>query len=158
MPRSASVASSALAVLLVALFAATAWAAFWPLPSEPGELVYVVPPGTSARIKAGERLSVLPATVRLTLGVQDVLVVRNEDDATHQLGPILLAPRQTYRIPFRRVMKYQYACTLHSGGQLVIVVENTPAPGWERFRWRLASYVGRLTGDSAHAEGRSTPQ
>jgi hypothetical protein len=139
--------------LLGALAIALALAgAFAPLPAKPGERVYVVPPGTAGKLVRGEHLEIVPAEIRLTLGVEDVLVIRNEDDTQHQVGPIILLPQQTYRIPFRRPFRYQYACTLHRSGQLAIIVENAPGPGWDRLRWRLARYVGSLTGQPAVAD------
>ena len=86
----------------VLALAATAWAAFWPLPTGARTVTYVIPPGTAARLKAGEPVSVLPSPIHLTVGVRDVLVISNDDDAIHQAGPIILGPRQIYRIPFRR--------------------------------------------------------
>jgi hypothetical protein len=41
---------------------------------------------------------VLPSPIHLTLGVRDLLVLTNDDVAVHQLGPVILGPRQTYRI------------------------------------------------------------
>ncbi|MBI4638807.1 MAG: hypothetical protein HY727_20925 [Candidatus Rokubacteria bacterium] len=128
----------ALGALAALVLGVAGWAAFAPFVSGSRELSYVIPEGTATRQKADASFAVLPSTIRLTLGVQDVLIVRNEDDATHQLGPILLAPRQTYRIPFRTPSRFQYACSLHSSGQLTIVVEPTPRIGAERLLWRLA--------------------
>jgi hypothetical protein len=45
---------------------------------------------------------VLPSPIHLTLGIRDVLVLTNDDEVIHQVGPIILGSRQTYRIPFRR--------------------------------------------------------
>lgn len=125
------------AVLVIAL-AAAAWAAFAPLPAGARTLTFVIPPGTAARLKAGEPLAVLPSRIHLTVGVRDVLVLTNDDDTIHQVGPIILGSRQTYRIPFRRAGRFQYACSLHAGGALDLVVAPEPAAGLARLRWRLA--------------------
>src|SRR5215467_7717932 len=144
-------------VVVVALGAAAA-VAFAPLPSASSDLVYVIPAGAGAKLQRGETLNILPPVVRLTLGVQDVLVIDNNDQVAHQVGPIILQPNQTYRIPFHRPVKYQYACTLHASGQLTIVAEPTPPAGWERLRWRLARYLGALAAEPTTAEAARAPR
>ncbi|HTG10442.1 MAG TPA: hypothetical protein VK746_06560 [Candidatus Eisenbacteria bacterium] len=135
-------AVAALAVLALAL-AAAAWAAFAPLPGGSHALTFVIPPGTAARLKAGEPLTVLPSPIHLTVGVRDVLVLTNDDDAVHQVGPIILGSRQTYRIPFRRPGQFQYACSLHAAGTLTLVIAPAPAAGLDRLRWRLDRLIAR---------------
>jgi hypothetical protein len=130
------------AVVTFAL-AAVAWAAFAPLPTGSRELTFVIPPGTAARLKEGALLSVLPSPVHLTVGIRDVLVITNDDDVVHQVGPIILGPRQTYRIPFRRPGRFQYACSLHAAGTLTLLVDAQPGPGLERLRWRLDQITAR---------------
>ena len=130
------VALGATAVVVLAL-AAAAWAAFAPLPTTSRELAYLIPPGTAARVKAGAPFTVLPSPVHLTLGVRDILVLTNDDEVIHQLGPVILGPRQTYRIPFRQPGRFQYACSLHASGSLTLVIEPAPTAGLARLRWRL---------------------
>jgi hypothetical protein len=125
------------ATVVVLTLAAAAWAAFAPLPTSSRELAYVIPPGTAARVKAGAPLTVLPSPIHLTVGIRDTLVLTNDDEVIHQLGPVILGPRQTYRIPFRRPGRFQYACSLHAAGTLTLVIEPAPAVGLERLRWRL---------------------
>ena len=76
----------------------------------------MIPPGTAARLKAGEPLNVLPSPIHLTVGVRDVLVITNDDEAIHQVGPIILGSRQTYRIPFRRPGHVQVQLLAPRGG------------------------------------------
>jgi hypothetical protein len=135
-------AVAVLGVLALAL-AAAAWAAFAPLPGGSHALTFVIPPGTAARLNAGEPLTVLPSPIHLTVGVRDVLVLTNDDDAVHQVGPIILGSRQTYRIPFRRPGQFQYACSLHAAGTLTLVIAPAPAAGLDRLRWRLDRLIAR---------------
>jgi hypothetical protein len=128
-----------LAGALVVLVLAAAWLAFAPLPAGSREMVFVIPPGTRAGTALGRPVDLLPAEIHLTLGVRDVLVLTNDDSAVHSVGPIVLASRQTYRIPFRRAGRFQYACSLHAAGRLTIVVTPEPPVGLERLRWRLTS-------------------
>jgi hypothetical protein len=101
------------------------------------------PARTAARLKAGEPLTVLPSPIHLTVGVRDVRVLTNDDDAIHQVGPIILGSRQTYRIPFRRPGNFQYACSLHAAGTLTLVIAPAPAAGLDRLRWRLDQLIAR---------------
>jgi hypothetical protein len=80
--------------------------------------------------------------MRFTLGIRDVLVLRNEDDAAATFGPIRLEPGQTYRVPFRTPMTIQFACSVHREGEVAIVVSAPPPPGWDRLRWRVVNLLG----------------
>jgi hypothetical protein len=122
-----------MALTLVAL-GGLGWAALAPVEAAPGEELFEIPPGTSARRLAGEDLAVLPQTIRLD--VNDVLVLRNEDQAPHIFGPTLIMPGQTFRLPFRTAATYSFMCTAHANGQLNVIVRPAPAAGWERLRWR----------------------
>ncbi len=104
----------------------------------------MIPPGTAARLKAGEPFNVLPSPIHLTVGVRDVLVLTNDDEAVHQVGPIVLGSRQTYRIPFRRPGRFQYACSLHASGTLNLVIAPEPGAGLGRLGWRLDQLIERL--------------
>lgn len=136
-------AALALVASLVCVAAALGWAAMAPLPARGHALTFVIPPGTAARLRAGEAVTVLPSPIHLTVGVRDVLVLTNDDEAAHQLGPIVLGSRQTYRIPFRKPGRFQYACSLHAAGSLSLVIDPPPAPGLDRLRWRLGQLTGR---------------
>ncbi len=127
------------ALLVAILVLGGAIAAFAPLPSGPREIIYVIPKGTAAQRAAGDAPTILPARMRFTVGVRDVLVLRNDDDAPASFGPVLLAPGQTYRIPFRAPAEFQLACSLHREGAVGVVVRAEPTPGWPRFTWRLAT-------------------
>lgn len=127
--------------ILLALFVpgVLAWAALGPVGTASREALFEIPPGTSERRLAGEDLAILPQTIRL--GVNDVLVLRNADAAPHVFGPTLIMPGQTFRLPFTQAATYSFLCTAHANGQLNVIVQPPPSPGWERLRWRW----GRLT-------------
>jgi hypothetical protein len=136
-------AAIAAAIALVIALGALVWGAFAPLPATGAAVSFVIPPGAAARLKAGEPLTILPSPIFLTVGVRDVLVVTNDDEAIHQVGPIILGSRQTYRIPFRKPGRFQYACSLHATGTLSLVIAPPPAAGLERLRWRLDQLTSR---------------
>jgi hypothetical protein len=136
-----AIAGGAAVAVLVAL--AAGWAALAPLPDGPREVVYVIPKGTAVRQALGMRPAVLPDVMRFTVGVRDVLVLRNEDDAVATFGPVRLEAGQTYRVPFRAPAQFQLACSAHADGQVGIVVTAAPERGWRRVRWRLLNLIGR---------------
>ena len=131
-------------VLALLLLGGLGWAALAPLPAGSREELFEIPPGTSARRIAGEELAILPQTIRLTLGRNDVLALRNADAAPHIFGPTLVMPGQTFRLPFTRASTYSFQCTAHADGQLNVIVEPAPAPGWQRLQWRWRRLTGTL--------------
>lgn len=86
---------------------------------------------------AGDHVDVLPQTIRLTLGVKDVLVFKNSDSAPHIFGPTLIMPGQSFKLPFSLASTYSFQCTAHAHGQLNIIVDPEPAAGLRRLRWRF---------------------
>ncbi len=119
--------------------AALAWAACAPLSAPSRDYLFEIPKGTWARRMAGEKIDILPATITLTLGVRDVLLLRNSDTVPQIFGPVLIMPGQDFRLPFAQVSENQFDCTAHASGQMSVIVEAAPAPGWQRLRWRLAN-------------------
>lgn len=89
------------------------------------QLVYVIPPGTSARLQAGEKIDVLPATIRLALDAQDTLVIRNDDSEPVTVGVFRLEAGQQLQQKFTQPGTYKLICSAHSSGELQIVVERT---------------------------------
>ena len=118
-----------------------AWAAFTPVTAEDRDQVFEIPKGTWARRMAGDKVEILPSEVRLTLGVKDVLVLRNRDDVPQVFGPTLMMPGQSFRLPFEMASSYTFACTAHASGQMTVTVEPGPAPGWERLAWRTRALM-----------------
>jgi hypothetical protein len=131
-------------VLAVLSIGGLAWAALAPVEAASRDELFEIPRGTSARRLAGEHLEILPQTIRLTLGLNDVLVLRNSDEAPHIFGPALIMPGQTFRLPFSQASTYSFQCTAHADGQLNVIVEPEPAPGWKRLRWRVGSVTHRV--------------
>ena len=140
-----------------ALLAVTTWAAF--APARPGaskDELFVIPKGTWAgrmAQPAGEKKEILPDRIRLTLGIRDVLVLRNDDDVPQIFGPTLMMPGQSLRLPFRTVSENQFVCTAHASGQMTVVVDPAPDNPWRRLRWRVLEALRRIAatarGDAA---------
>lgn len=115
----------------------TAWASLTPVTSTSNEQVFEIPRGTWAERMSGNPVEILPDEIRLTLGVRDVLVLKNSDDVPQMFGPTLMMPGQSFRLPFDQASEYQFACTAHASGQMTITVEPFPATPWARLRWRV---------------------
>lgn len=111
----------------LALVAAAAWAALAPLryPTRERDLVFAHGAGP------------VPAEVRLTLGVRDVLLLRNRDAAPHVFGQVLVLPGHVFRLPFEQAGDFVYACDAAPGRFVTVRVGNHPDPGWARLAWRL---------------------
>jgi hypothetical protein len=124
------------ASLLAGVLACAAWAAFAPVRFDSREEVFEIPKGTWARRMAGQKVEILPQRIRLTLGVRDVLLLRNRDDVPQVFGPTVMMPGQSFRLPFEVASTYSFACTAHLSGQMLIVVDPEPNTPWQRLRWR----------------------
>lgn len=126
-------------LLVAALLGGLAWASLAPITSPTRDELFEIPAGTYARRMAGDRVEVLPDTLRLTLGVRDVLLLRNLDAVPQVFGPALIMPGQSFRLPFEVASTYSFACTAHASGAMNVIVEPSPEMGWPRLRWRAAS-------------------
>jgi hypothetical protein len=133
-----------LLALLLALSAALGWAAFAPLAPASRDELFEIPRGTYARRMAGDKVEILPDTIRLTLGVKDVLLLKNLDEVPQIFGPVLIMPGQSFRLPFELASTYSFACSAHASGQMSVIVAPTPARGWETLRWRAQDLIKRL--------------
>jgi hypothetical protein len=121
-----------------------AWAALAPIPAGARDELFEIPRGTWARRMAGDRIEILPDTIRLTLGVRDVLLLRNLDDVPQVFGPVLIMPGQSFRLPFEVASTYSFACTAHASGQMSVIVDPGPEPGWDLLRWRAKHLTREL--------------
>jgi hypothetical protein len=116
---------------------ATAWATLTPIPAQSRDVIFEIPKGTWARRMAGNKIEILPSRIRLTLGLKDILVLKNSDEVPQVFGPTLMMPGQSFRLPFAVASDYQFACTAHASGQMTVIVEPKPESGWARLGWRL---------------------
>jgi hypothetical protein len=123
-------------VLLALVLAALAWAALAPIAPATRDELFEIPAGTWARRMAGDKVEILPDTIRLTLGANDVLLLKNRDDVPQVFGPVLIMPGQSFRLPFEVASTYNFACTAHASGQMNVIVAPGPSRGWETLSWR----------------------
>ncbi|MDT8896698.1 hypothetical protein QYE77_00335 [Thermanaerothrix sp. 4228-RoL] len=79
--------------------------------NEPRVIEIVIPAGTARQIAMGGPGPALPSMI-FTAG--DVLMVRNEDEVSHQLGPLWIPPGSTASLNLDRPNAYSMACTFQS--------------------------------------------
>ena len=133
----------ALGLVLGLVLAAVAWTALAPLAMASRDELFEIPRGTYARRMAGDKVDILPDTIHLTLGANDVLLLRNQDEVPQIFGPTLIMPGQSFRLPFEVASTYSFACTAHASGQMSVVVAPRPEPGWELLRWRVQRWKNK---------------
>lgn len=134
-------ASWVLVVVGAGVVGALAWVGFTPIHSASRDQIFEIPKGTWTRRMAGNKVEILPDHIRLTLGIRDILVLKNRDDVPQIFGPTLMMPGQSFRLPFEQAAEYQFACTAHASGQMTIVVEPHPQTPWARIRWRVRELI-----------------
>jgi hypothetical protein len=135
--------SLVLAITAAGLGGVGIWLAVAPIHSRSRDHVFEIPQGTWARRMSGDKVEILPDHIRLTLGVRDVLVLRNHDDVPQIFGPTLMMPGQSFRLPFEQAAEYQFACSAHASGQMTITVYPYPATPWARLVWRTRALLER---------------
>ena len=129
----------------IAVLAAFTWAGFAPIHVASREKLLEIPKGTYARRMSGDRVEILPENIRLTLGLEDILLLRNLDEVPQVFGPTIMMPGQSFRLPFERAAEYQFVCTAHVSGQLTILVEEEPVMPWQKIRWRLSQWLENMS-------------
>jgi hypothetical protein len=92
-------------------------------PSEraPQEVELVIPQGTAARIEAGEAITSIPDEIVFVLG--DTLVVKNNDDVDHQLGPVWIPARSSASLLMEVPERLAYTCSFQPSQYLGLVVK-----------------------------------
>jgi len=124
--------------------AALVWSAFAPIHTASRDEVFVIPKGTWARRMSGDKVEILPDHIRLTLGIRDVLVLRNRDEVPQIFGPTLMMPGQSFSLPFAQASEYTFSCTAHISGQMTIIVDPYPANPWARIAWHARELLSEL--------------
>ena len=124
-------------------------ASLWPVTFASREELFDIPKGTFARHMAGNHHDLLPSEIDLVVGIHNVLWLKNSDNVPQIIGPTLLMPGQSLRIPFTRPSDNYFNCTAHSNGQLLVLVEADPAWPWERLSWRVRRLLKSLSPPSS---------
>jgi hypothetical protein len=86
----------------------------------PQRIEFVIPEGAAARVRAGEAVPSIPAKAVFVAG--DVLALRNDDTANHQVGPFWIPAKTTITVPLERASTFKYLCTIHPSGYIGLEV------------------------------------
>ncbi len=91
--------------------------------SRPEEPTYsfLIPAGSGDRIEQGEALDILPR--ELVAELNETVIIVNEDDEAHILGPWFVGPGETLRQRFTTVGTFEDSCSVHPSGRFTVVVE-----------------------------------
>ena len=89
-------------------------------PEEP-TYSFVIPAGAGDRIEQGEPLDILPR--ELVAQLDETIIIVNEDDQAHLLGPWFVGAGETLRQRFTTEGVFEDKCTVHPSGQFTVVVE-----------------------------------
>jgi hypothetical protein len=125
---------------VIAALTVLGYAGFAPIHVPSHDELFEIPNGTYARRMRGDKVEILPAQIRLTLGLNDVLLLRNLDNVPQVFGPTIMMPGQSFRLPFERASRYDFACTAHASGQMTILVEDEPVMPWSKIHWRMREW------------------
>jgi hypothetical protein len=137
MSRARSVSWALVGAALLAL----AWSGFAPIHLDSRDKLFEIPQGTYARRMAGDKVDILPAKIRLTLGLDDVLLLRNLDEVPQIFGPTLMMPGQSFRLPFEKPGEHQFECSAHTSGQMTVLVDPEPRWPWQKILWRTRHWL-----------------
>ena len=87
---------------------------------EPGIIELVIPAGTGDLVRAGEAPPDIPKDMRFVVG--DTLQVVNEDDESHQVGPLWIPARTTASLRMETEENYLYECSFQTGSYMGVTI------------------------------------
>lgn len=79
----------------------------------PQQIELVIPRGTAELIERGEETPAILKEITFVAG--DILIVRNQDIASHQLGPIWVPPGSSGVLTLDSPNSYQLSCSFQPG-------------------------------------------
>ncbi len=93
----------------------------------PKTIQLVIPAGTAERVAAGEDVPAIPEEMVFVLG--DTLQVKNEDNVTHQLGPIWVPPGTTGSLLMEQAENLAFSCSFATSRYLGLDVRQPTTLG-----------------------------
>ena len=80
-----------------------------------------IPAGTAEKVAAGEPVPAIPTEMVFVLG--DVLVVNNQDDVPHELGPLFVPAGSSASLPMDRADNFALNCSFSASNYLGLEVK-----------------------------------
>jgi hypothetical protein len=102
---------------------------------EPRRVEIVIPNGTAQKIASGQSEPSIPNQLTLTEG--DILVIKNEDLVSHQLGPVWVPPQSSGVMQLGGANDYAYTCSFQPSQYEGINVQQRLTT-WMRFQGMIA--------------------
>lgn len=88
---------------------------------EPGIIELVIPAGTGALVRTGEAPLDIPRDMRFVVG--DTLTVLNEDNESHQLGPLWIPAKSSASLKLDKEENLIVDCSFQAGSYMGITVQ-----------------------------------
>jgi hypothetical protein len=88
--------------------------------SADADYLFTIPVGAGEALDRGEPLEILPAELEVKVG--EVIVIVNEDDRGHLVGPFFVGGGETLRQKFSSPGTFIGECTVHPSGQITLEV------------------------------------
>jgi len=79
----------------------------------PREVVLDIPPGTAEQVARGEQQPSIPENMVFVVG--DVLVVKNEDNVDHKLGPLWIPANSSAQLSLDQEQNTAFECSFQPG-------------------------------------------
>ena len=79
----------------------------------PKVIELVIPLGTAERVARGETPPTIPDSMTFVVG--DTLLVKNNDTANHELGPLWIPAGSSAKLSLDAVQSYAYSCSFQPG-------------------------------------------
>ena len=79
----------------------------------PREIVLTIPAGTSAQVARGEQPPSIPENMTFVVG--DLLVVRNDDEVDHKLGPLWIPANSSAQLSLDEEESLAFECSFQPG-------------------------------------------
>ena len=92
----------------------------------PREIVLTIPAGTSKQVARGEQPPSIPENMTFVVG--DRLVVNNEDEVDHKLGPLWIPANSTAQLSLDQEQNLAYECSFQPGNYFGLDVRQPLTP------------------------------
>lgn len=104
----------------------------------PQTVELVIPPGAADLVARGEQPPSIPAAMTFVAG--DVLLIRNEDEVAHQMGPLWVPAGSEARLAIETTGSFSDACSFQSTNYFNFDVRE-PLTVWTRLRGILMAGI-----------------